>query len=41
MITLFVDYQWSKGKPKGVSPIDDPKGKTHFRLLDVNGGVRV
>ena len=26
---------------KGVLPIDEPNGKTHFRVLDVDGGVRL
>ena len=41
MITFFADYRWSRGEPKGVSPIDDPAGMEHFRILDSDGGVRV
>ena len=41
MTTFFADYKWSKGEPKGISPIDNPAGKEHFRLLDIDGGVRL
>ena len=41
MNTFFADYQWSKGKPKGIAPIDNPSGKEHFRLFDVDGGERL
>lgn len=41
MTEFFEDYQWSKGKPKGLTPIEDPTGKAHFRLLDLESGVRL
>ena len=41
MSEFFADYKWSKREPKGISPIDDPTGKEHFRLLEVDGGVRL
>ncbi len=41
MTTYFADYRWSKREPKGISPIDDPAGKEHFRLFEVNGGMRL
>ena len=37
----FADYQWSRGEPQGVAPIEDPTGIAHFRLLETDGGVRV
>ena len=41
MPAFFADYKWSKREPKGISPIDDPTGKEHFRIFEVDGGVRV
>ena len=41
MAAFFADYRWSKGEPKGVSPIDDPTRIEHFRLLYADGGVRL
>ena len=41
MTTYFADYRWSNREPKGMSPIDDPTGKEHFRLFEVDGGVRL
>ena len=41
MNAFFADYQWSQNKPQGLAPIDDPIGKKHFLLMDVEGGVRV
>ena len=41
MTTYFADYKWSKREPKGISSIDDPVGKEHFRLFEVDGGVRL
>jgi hypothetical protein len=40
-VQYYEDYQWSRAEPKGVSPIDDPTEKEHFRLLEVDGGVRL
>ena len=41
MPAYFADYRWSNREPQGISPIDDPTGKEHFRLFDVDGGVRL
>jgi len=41
MSTCFADYEWSGGKLRGISPIGDPTGKAHFRILDMDGGVRL
>ena len=41
MATFFADYKWVRGKPKGTSPMDDPAGIEHFRILSVDGGVRL
>ena len=41
MITHFADYRWSNGKPSGISPIEYPAGKEHFRLLGDGKGVRL
>ena len=41
MTTFYADYQWSKGTPKGLSSLEDPAGQNHFRLLEVDGGVRL
>ena len=37
----YADYMWSKGKPKGISPLEDPSGHAHFRCFEVEGGMRV
>ncbi len=41
MAMYCADYRWSNREPIGISPIDDPTGKEHFRLFNVDGGVRV
>ena len=41
MATCFADYRWSRGEPQGISLIENSAGVAHFRLLEVDGGVRV
>jgi len=41
MTAVYTDYRWSSGMPQGVSPLADPVGVEHFRVVDVDGGMRL